>query len=382
MLDSLRLLFDTSDFPARWRCGNWSEIHGWVHVLSDLAIASAYAMIPLAIASYCWVKRTELAFPKVLWLFAAFIFSCGSAHLVEAIIFWFPMYRFAGLLKVVTAIVSWATVIAIIRVAPQALELPGLRRINHQLQEQLIVSRETSEALERSNRDLEAFTGIVSHDLKNPMSGALFMAELAKESSNAGDSQLAMAQLDVVLGSLRQMNRFVGDLHSEALSRMKRPELVPLSLDAVLGAVLKKLAPLLESAAATVTVRDLPRIAGNETLLLQLFSNLIENAVKYRSDKNPEIRIFAESDLARVKIRVEDNGRGIPEEDWEKIFEPQVRACNTDGAPGSGLGLSLCRRIMESHRGAIRVVPVERGTGFELDFPRDAFPAGEREAVG
>ncbi len=153
MLESLRLLVDTSDFPARWNCGNWSPAHGWVHILADLAIASAYAMIPLAIARYCWLKRSELAFPKILWLFAAFIFSCGSAHLVEAILFWFPMYRFAALLKVVTAIVSWATVITIVRIAPQALELPGLRRINDE-QQQLVVSREAREALERSNRDL------------------------------------------------------------------------------------------------------------------------------------------------------------------------------------------------------------------------------------
>lgn len=154
MLESLRLLFDTSDFPARWNCGNWSPGHGWVHILADLGIATAYAMIPLAIARYCWVKRYELAFPKILWLFSAFIFSCGSAHLVEAILFWFPMYRFAALLKVVTAIMSWATVIAVIRIAPKALELPGLRRVNDELQQQLVVSREALEALERSNRDL------------------------------------------------------------------------------------------------------------------------------------------------------------------------------------------------------------------------------------
>ncbi len=375
MLEALRLLFDTSDFPARWHCGSWSSAHGWVHIISDFAIASAYAMIPLAIACYCWVKRSELAFPKVLWLFAAFIFSCGSAHLVEAIIFWFPMYRFAGLLKMVTAIVSWATVIAIIRVAPQALELPGLRRINNQLQQQLIVSRETSEALERSNRDLEAFTGIVSHDLKNPMSGALFMAELAKESSDSGNAQLASTQLDIVLGSLRQMNRFVGDLHSEALSRMQRPELAPVSLGEVLEAVLKKLAPLLESANATVTVGNLPRISGNETLLLQLFSNLIENAVKYRSDQDPVVRILAGSDSTRNIVRIEDNGRGIPVDDRDDIFEPQVRARNADGAPGSGLGLSLCRRIMECHRGAIRIVPAGQGAVFELEFPGVASPA-------
>ncbi len=369
MFDSLRVLFDTADFPARWNCGNWSTAHGWLHILSDFAIASAYAMIPLAIARYCWAKRSELAFPKVLWLFAAFIFSCGSVHFVEALIFWFPMYRFAGVLKVITAIVSWATVIAIIRVAPQALELPGLRRINSQLEEQLVISREASEALERSNRDLEAFTGIVSHDLKNPMSGALFMAELAKESSDAGDVRLASSQLDAVLASLRQMNRFVGDLHSQALSRKKQTDLSPVSLDQVVDTVLKKLAPLLESAGATVSNKGLPVVSGNETLLLQLFSNLIENSVKYRSEQDPHIFIDAESAARRWIVRMRDNGRGIPSEDREAVFEPRIRAGNVADTQGSGLGLGLCRRIMESHHGEIRISHADHGAVFELDFP-------------
>ncbi len=370
MLESLRLLFDTSDFPARWNCGSWSPAHGWVHILADLAIATAYAMIPLAIARYCWVKRSELAFPKILWLFAAFIFSCGSAHLVEAILFWFPMYRFAALLKVITAIVSWATVIAIIRIAPKALELPGLRRVNDELQQQLSVSREAREALERSNRDLTDFTGIVSHDLKNPISGALFMAELAKESSDAGDADLAGIQLDIVLGSLRQMNRFVTDLHSEALSRNPDAELSQVSLDDVLNRVLKKLAPLLESARASVEAGKLPRISGNETLLLQLFSNLIENALKFRSEDDPVIWIQASSEGGQEIVRVGDNGRGIPIPDRELVFEARARASNADTAPGSGLGLALCRRIMESHRGLIRIASSDKGTVFELVFPQ------------
>lgn len=370
MIESLRLLFDTSDFPARWHCGNWSSLHGWAHILSDFAIASAYAMIPLAIASYCWLKRSQLAFPKVLWLFAAFIFSCGSAHCMEAIIFWYPMYRFAALLKVITAIVSWATVIAIIRVAPQALELPGLRRINIQLQEQLVISKEAGEALERSNCDLESFTGVVSHDLRNPISGALFMAELAKESSEAGEVQLASSQLDSVLASLRQMNRFVGDLHSEALSRKKHVDLSPVSLDQVVDHVLEKLAPMLASAHATVTNKGLPTVSGNETLLRQLLSNLIENSVKYRSDENPEITICARSTTDSEIIRVQDNGRGIPIGDRDAVFEARIRASNAGDANGSGLGLSLCRRIMKCHDGGIRIAPADSGTVFELDFPR------------
>lgn len=214
-------LFDTADFPARWNCGNWTPLHGWTHIIADLAIASAYTMIPLSIARYCWVKRTELVFPKVFWLFAAFIFSCGAVHFIEALIFYHPVYRFQGLMKICTAVVSLATVVAIVRVAPKALELPGLRRANTELQEQLNRTRMVTEELERTNRNLQEFTGTVAHDLRNPMSGALFMAELVKESSDAGDSALASTQLKIVLDSLRQMDRFVGKLHETSLGEKK-----------------------------------------------------------------------------------------------------------------------------------------------------------------
>lgn len=369
MIAFLQSLFDTSDFPARWDCGNWSSAHGWVHILSDLAIASAYGMIPLAIASYCWVKRNELVFPKVLWLFAAFIFSCGSAHLVEAVIFYFPVYRFAAVLKVITAVVSWATVIAIIRVAPKALELPGLRRVNQQLQEQLVISNHAWETVERCNRELEAFTGIVSHDLKNPISGALFMAELAKESAEAGDTRSASSQLEIVLNSLKQMNQFVVDLHNEAMTREKEPELSTIDLNEILSAVLTQLAPLLESAGAKIDRQPLPQVRGNRALLIQLFSNLIENAVKYRTGQAPLIGIEAKKTDPHHQIRVVDNGRGIPQGEEALIFEPYRRASNVENAQGSGIGLHRCETIMKAHHGAIRAFTHQGQTIFELDFP-------------
>ena len=190
-----------------------------MHIGADVGIGLAYMMIPLALARYCWIKRAELAFPKVIWLFAAFIFSCGSTHFVEAVIFYEPIYRFSALMKVITALVSWGTVIAIIRIAPKALELPGLRRANQLLKEQLGLVRETSDALAKSNQELAAFTGTVTHDLRNPMSGALFMAELAKESAQVGNTDMVLTQLEVVLESLRDMDKFVTDLHARAVAK-------------------------------------------------------------------------------------------------------------------------------------------------------------------
>jgi PAS domain S-box-containing protein len=123
MFDFLTTLFDTSGFPPRWRCGSsWTAPLGWLHILSDLGVWSAYLAIPCVLV-YFALRRRNLPFKSIFLLFGAFILACGTTHLMDAIIFWWPAYRLAGALKLFTAIVSWLTVFALIRVAPQAFAL-------------------------------------------------------------------------------------------------------------------------------------------------------------------------------------------------------------------------------------------------------------------
>ncbi|MCO6043728.1 PAS domain S-box protein [Aeoliella sp. ICT_H6.2] len=117
-------VFDPTGFPPRWYCGNWSSTLGWTHIVADLAIWLAYTAIPLIILAFAR-KRSDRAFPAVWWLFAAFILACGTIHLVEATIFWWPVYRLSAVTKVITAIVSWATVLALFPTLPKALALPS-----------------------------------------------------------------------------------------------------------------------------------------------------------------------------------------------------------------------------------------------------------------
>jgi PAS domain S-box-containing protein len=153
MFDFLSKLFDTSDFPPRWRCGTWDAGHGWLHIISDLAIFGAYTAIPLVIA-YFVVRRKDIPFPRIFWLFVIFIFACGTTHLIEAIIFWQPVYRFAGLVKLLTAIASWSTVIALAQIIPKALHLPGLATLNAELTNEIEERKRTVEALRESQERL------------------------------------------------------------------------------------------------------------------------------------------------------------------------------------------------------------------------------------
>lgn len=155
MLDFFSKLFDTSGFPPRWHCGQWSEAHGWLHIISDLAIFGAYAAIPISITAYILSKKQEVAFPKLYYLFAGFILSCGFTHLVEASIFWHPWYRFSALVKVTTAVLSWATVGALIKILPAAMQLPGTTKLNEQLRQEVRERQESEAALQESSTRLE-----------------------------------------------------------------------------------------------------------------------------------------------------------------------------------------------------------------------------------
>ena len=122
MSELLTCLFDTSAFPARWHCGAWTPTQGWLHILSDLGIWSAYMTIPCILVFFA-VRRQRVPFKSIFFLFGAFIFACGTAHLMDALVFWWPAYRLAGIMKLVTAIISWATVFALIYIAPKAFAL-------------------------------------------------------------------------------------------------------------------------------------------------------------------------------------------------------------------------------------------------------------------
>src|SRR5579871_3065145 len=134
MFDFLAKLFDTSDFPARWHCGHWTAAHGWLHILSDLGVWSAYVAIP-CVLGYFVLRRKDIPFRTIFWLFGAFILACGTTHLMEAIIFWWPAYRLAGVIKLFTAVVSWATVIALVPIVPRALAMRSPEELEREIAE-------------------------------------------------------------------------------------------------------------------------------------------------------------------------------------------------------------------------------------------------------
>jgi PAS domain-containing protein len=175
-------LFDTSDFPARWTCGRWTAGHGWLHILSDIGVWSAYFAIPCVLLYFIW-RRKDLPFRRIFLLFGAFILLCGTTHLMEAIIFWWPAYRLAGVIKLLTALVSWVTVIALMGVVPKVLLLKSPEELEQEVKkctaELAAATSRLQQSEERLRLAVEA-TGVGIFDY-DPATNKQVMSEQAME---------------------------------------------------------------------------------------------------------------------------------------------------------------------------------------------------------
>lgn len=141
-----RKLFSTEGFPPRWHCGRWTDFHGWLYIAGDLLIWSAYFAIPLIIVMYISRQRASgLRFQKIYLLFAAFILACGSTHLIDVLIFWQPVYRFSALVRVITGLISWATVFYLVKALPTAFALKSPQALEKEVAQRKAAEQELLE---------------------------------------------------------------------------------------------------------------------------------------------------------------------------------------------------------------------------------------------
>lgn len=147
-------IFDTADWPARWHCGSWSDFHGWLYIISDLLISAAYFTIPIMLI-YFIKKKTGVPFQRIFWLFGAFIIFCGSTHLIDAVIFYYPLYRLNAILLFITAIASWMTIIALYRVIPNALLLKTPAQLELIVQQRTLEVSQVNSELKRKAEQLK-----------------------------------------------------------------------------------------------------------------------------------------------------------------------------------------------------------------------------------
>ncbi len=233
--------------------------------------------------------------------------------------------------------------------------------------------------LARSNRDLEQFAYVASHDLQEPLRMVATYTQLLAERYQGKLDADADKYIHYAVDGALRMQVLVRDLL--AFSRVGRQgtEMAKIDCNAVMETVLRNLQTAIHESGAQVICDELPAVTGDGSQLLQLWQNLIANAIKFRGAAPPVIRIAAKKKDRDWMFSVADNGIGIAAEHAEVVFDIFKRLHTRSEYPGSGIGLSICKKIVEHHGGRIWVES-EPGHGCTFNFTLPAQPlAGKSE---
>lgn len=312
-----------------------------LQVASDALIAVAYLLILIVLLYISW-RRRDLRFNWMILCFGAFLAASSLTHVMSAWDAWgAPPWLETGV-RVVAALASVPTVILLWRSLPNILALPSQRQL-----------RDANESLARANRELEAFTASVSHDLRSPLTtiaGQAGMLELSMP--NASEDQ--KRRLQRIQRSVRQMSELIEALL--VLSRISRHtlhrEIVDVSTLA--ESIVLELRQKDPGRTIEVTVQPNMRVHGDRRLLQDLFQNLIANAWKFTSKTAaPRIEIGQSQHGPMATLFVRDNGAGFDMTHEQKLFKPFQRLHGAADFEGSGIGLATVARIIDRHGGRI-----------------------------
>lgn len=241
----------------------------------------------------------------------------------------------------------------------------------------------SNKALRQSNLDLQQFVYVASHDLQTPLRGVAGFVDLLSEEYTSQLDETAKGYLGRISAGTKRMQQLIRDLVKYSRIEVQTGEqnlaqLKPLSLNQILDDCLLIMHSEIEAKGAEVIREDLPTIPGDASQIAQLFTNLISNAIKYNSSETPRVHVKAavvpsgfDGLVGRsIEITVQDNGIGIAPKFHEQVFEVFRRLHTDREYSGTGIGLAICKRVMQRHGGKIWVSSEPgSGTCFHLRFP-------------
>lgn len=494
-------LFSTSDWPPRWYCGNWSDFHGWLYIISDLMIGAAYFMIPIFLTRFL-IQRKDFPFRNAIWLFGAFILFCGTTHLIDALIFWVPVYRLSALFRFGTAIVSLATVYYLFKIFPHIVLLRSVSDLQREIDERTAVEEklaqseflltaagnvgklggweydtaagtfrwtatcgsifETDETsirteadllaffpepyqltirnaltgpalpghswddelqlltpsgskkwvrisataltnsagevtrvrgiimdidryktleiklvksidqMEQKNSQLQSFTHILSHNLRNHSSNIALLADFVDETTLTADNDEIFQKIKVVA---KHLNGTLDDLSEVIKIRDSQLEGENLDMRQVTEQVLSVLDESLNKSGAHIELDfEEQEIVFPQIYLESILMNLITNGIKYKKDgEHPQIKLRFYRNAAGIKVlEYSDHGKGIDLSlHADKIFGLYKTFHKHEDA--HGVGLFLIKNQIEAQGGHIEVFSqVDAGIKFKITFNENA----------
>jgi signal transduction histidine kinase/CheY-like chemotaxis protein len=399
-------------FMPHGHCYLWQPKLVVLHLLTDVAIALAYLVISATLAYLVYRARDEIPFQWMFLAFGTFIIACGATHAMEVWTMWRPDYWFSGNVKLVTAIASVATALALPPLVPRVLALinaetaaeasraeleertrhleveQSARREAEAARHDADVARSEAESAraeaEAANRSKDQFLAVVSHELRNPLSPILLWTRLLRE--NRLDDERRRQAIDAIERGARSQAALVEDLLdvSRIVSGRLRLDVQAADLAEVVAATVETVRPSAEAKhieLRTVIDPGATSVSGDPQRLQQVVWNLLSNAVKF-TPRGGQVRVMLARDGSDVELSVVDDGVGIPAPLLPRVFERfwQADASATREQGGLGLGLAIARHIVELHGGTVGVESAGPGQGsvFRVRLPLAAATASPR----
>ncbi|MDQ7805114.1 ATP-binding protein [Amycolatopsis sp. A133] len=244
------------------------------------------------------------------------------------------------------------------------------RRTQEAERSNAMLDRRTRE-LERSNADLEQFAYVASHDLQEPLRKVASFCQLLQRRYQGLLDERGEQYIEYAVDGAKRMQVLINDLLAFSRVGRKPGEHVVADAGALVDDAVANLEVAVSLSGGKVTRGDLPRVRVEPALMTAVFQNLIGNALKFKGDTPPEVKVTAERDGEDWVFAVSDNGIGIEAEYAERVFALFQRLHTRTAYPGTGIGLALCRRIVEHHGGRIWLDTEAADTTFRFTLPAD-----------
>jgi PAS domain S-box-containing protein len=244
-------------------------------------------------------------------------------------------------------------------------------RLNKDLESRVVCLSALNRELERSNRDLEQFAYVASHDLQEPLRMISSFTQLLEQRYKEKLDKSADEFIKFIVEGANRMQRMINDLLSYSRLSTRGTPFEPVNSEEILARVHTDLLPLIEENQALLTHESLPEITADASQMLHLFQNLIGNAIKFRGKEPPRVHVFSESREEEWMFGVRDNGIGIAKEYFDRIFVIFQRLHSREEYSGTGIGLAICKKIVEGHDGRIWVESEPgKGSTFFFTIPK------------